>query len=117
MFTLAITHPHRSSVTTHPSREVALGELNQFLEATHHRLHVLTAEWMQASYEILGHGDRVVGHAAIDQICACTHAASDYAETSCTAITFDAGPFAECRCPGHRPVSTESHLFSPHPPS
>ena len=45
MFTLAITHPHRSSVTTHVSREVALGELDRFLEATRHRLRVVTADW------------------------------------------------------------------------
>ena len=113
MFTLAITHPHRSSVTTHPSREVALGELYQFLKAMHHRLRVLTADWTQASYEIVAHGGRVAGHAAIDEICVCAHPARDHKETGCTAIAFDTGPFAECRCPGHRPVDTEAHLFSP----
>jgi hypothetical protein len=117
MFALTINHPHVSSVTTHPSREVARGQLDQFLDATGQRLRVVAAGWTHASYEILAHGDHVVGHAAIDEICACTHAAHDHEETGCTAISFDARPFAECRCAGHRPADTEADLFSPDVPT
>jgi hypothetical protein len=111
MFVLRLNHPHTSSVTHHPSREVALVCLHCFLESTGHRLHVATATWTHARYEILDQCDHVVGHAAVDEICACTHIARDHEETGCTAISFDAGPVAECRCPGHRPVSGEPSLF------
>jgi hypothetical protein len=115
MFTLTISHPRCSSTTSHPSREVALGQLDRFIEATGSRLHVVTAAWTQASYHILGHTDRIVGAAAIDEICACTHPARDHEESGCTAISFDAGPFAECRCAGHRPTHAETDLFSSDP--
>ena len=112
MFALTINHPHISSMTTHPSREVALGQLNRFLDATDHRPRVVTATWTHSSYEILGHGVQIVGHAAVDEICACTHTARDHEEMGCTAISFDGGPIAECRCAGHRPVNNEADLFS-----
>jgi hypothetical protein len=112
MFALTVNHPHVTSTTTHPSRETAVGKLDQFLDAAEYRPRVVAAVWTHASYEILGHGDHIVGHAAIDEICACTHAARDHEETGCTAISFEAGPFAECGCTGHRPVDTEADLFS-----
>lgn len=112
MFALTINHPHESSRTTHPSREVALGQLDQFLDATDHRPRVVAATWTHASYEILSRGGRVVGRAAIDEICGCTHAARDHEEIGCTGISFDAGPFAECCCNGHRPACAEADLFA-----
>lgn len=111
MFALTVNHPHAISVTTHPSRETALGQLDQFLDATAHRPRVVAAAWTHASYEILDHGDHVVGHAAIDEICVCTHVVRDHAETGCTAISFDTGSFAECRCTGHRPDCADPALF------
>jgi len=54
MFALNINHPHVTSMTTHPSRETALGQLDQFLDATDHRPRVVAATWTHASYEILG---------------------------------------------------------------
>jgi hypothetical protein len=117
MFTLAIADADSTAVSTHPSRDVAYAELVTFLEATGQRLRVVAAGWTRADYEILGHDDRLIGHAAIDELCACTHAARDHEETGCTAISFDAGPFAECGCGGHRSVCGEPPLFStPHPP-
>lgn len=117
MFALTINHPCASAMTTHPGRELAVGQFDQFLDAADLRPRVVAATWTHASYEILGEGDRVVGHAAIDEICLCTHAARDHEETGCTAISFDAGPFAECSCAGHRPVCTEADLFAPEVPT
>jgi hypothetical protein len=111
MFALTINHPHVTSMTTHPNRETALGRLDQFLDTTDQRPRVVAAAWTHASYEILGHGDHVVGHAAIDEICRCTHAARDHEETGCAAILFDAGPVAECGCTGHQPLSGDPALF------
>jgi len=112
MFTLTISHPRASSTTTHPSREVAASQLNRFLKATDHRPRVVTASWTHASYEILGADDHIAGHATIDEICECTHPARDHEETGCTAISFDAGPFAECGCSAHRSTCTEDDLFA-----
>jgi hypothetical protein len=112
MFALTINHPDASAETTHASRDIAYAELVTFVEATGHRLHVEAATWTRANYQILGHGDRIIGNAAIDEICACTHTEREHTETGCTAISFDAGPFAECACTGHRPIDTEADLFS-----
>jgi hypothetical protein len=117
MFTLAIADADTTTVSTHPGRDVAYAELVTFLEATGRRLRVVAAAWTHADYEILGHDDRLIGHAAIDEICACTHAERDHEETGCTAISFDAGPFAECRCAGHWPTCTEADLFAPDVPT
>jgi hypothetical protein len=111
MFAVTINHPHVTSMTTHPSRETALGQLDQFLDATDHRPRVVAATWTHARYEILGHGDHVVGHAAIEEICACTHPARDHDETGCTAASFVADRYIECRCAGHRPLSGDPALF------
>jgi hypothetical protein len=112
MFALNINHPHVTSMTTHPSRETALGQLDQFLDGTDHRPRVVAATWTHASYEILGAtGNRVIGHAVIDELCACAHPERDHEETGCTAISLDAGPVAECRCTGHRPLSGDPALF------
>jgi hypothetical protein len=116
MFALTINHPRTGSLTTHASRDVAYSELVTFVEATGHGLRIEAATWTRANYQILGHNDRIVGHAAIDEICACTHAARDHDETGCTAISFDAGPFAECGCTSHRPVDAEADLFSSEAP-
>jgi hypothetical protein len=116
MFALTINHPRTSSLTTHPGREVAYANLITFLAATGHRPRALDANWTRSDFEIIGHDDRIVGHAAIDEICACMHTARDHEETGCTAISFDAGPFAECGCTGHRPVDTEADLFSSEAP-
>jgi hypothetical protein len=43
-----------------------------FLEATGQRLRVVAAGWTRADYEVLGRDDRLIGHAAIDELCACT---------------------------------------------
>lgn len=117
MFTLAITHPQTSPVTTHPSREVALGRLVQFLEATGHRSHVITATWTHAEYKIVSGSGCIVGHAVLDEICVCTHAACEHEETGCNAISFETGPFAECRCDGHQPLSSEAGLFAAEVPT
>ncbi|MDT5181976.1 MAG: hypothetical protein QOI29_134 [Mycobacterium sp.] len=117
MFALTINHPRTSSLITHPSRDIAYGELVTFVEATGHGLRVEAATWTRADYQILGHDDRVIGHAAIDEICACTHTEREHTETGCTAISFDAGPFAECGCTGHRPVDAEADLFSSEAPT
>ena len=113
MFTLTINHPNNSAETTHASRDVAYGELVTFVEATGHGLRVAAATWTRAKYQILGDDDRVIGHAAIDEICACTHAEREYGEIGCTAISFGNGPFAECACTGHRPVDIEADLLTP----
>jgi hypothetical protein len=117
MFALTINHPKTSAETTHASRDVAYAKLVAFLAATGHGLRVEAATWTRANYQILGHDDRIVGHAAIDEICACTHAERDHAETGCAAISFDAGPFAECGCTGHRPVDAEADLFPSEAPA
>jgi hypothetical protein len=117
MFALTINHPRTSSLTTHSSRDVAFAALGTFVEATGHSLSVEAATWTRANYQILGHDGRVLGHAAIDEICACTHTEREHAEIGCTAISFDAGPFAECGCTGHRPVDTEADLFSSEAPT
>lgn len=112
MFTLSISHPRASAVTTHPGREVALAALERFLRSTGHGWRVVTAAWTRADYEILGALGDVVGHAAIDEICTCGHTARDHEEIGCTAISFDTGPFAECPCDGHRPRTAEAGLFT-----
>jgi hypothetical protein len=112
MFALTINHPDTSVETAHASRDVAYAELVTFVEARGHGLRVETATWTRADYQILGHDERVLGHAALDEICVCTHAEREHTETGCTAISFDAGPCADCRCTGHRPVDTEADLFS-----
>ena len=112
MFTLTINHPDTSAETTHASRDIAYATLVTFVEATGHGLRVEAATWTRANYQILGHDDRIIGHAAIDEICACTHTEREHTETGCTAISFDAGPFAECSCTGHRPIDAEADLFS-----
>jgi hypothetical protein len=118
MFALANNHPRTRSVTTHSSREVARAELARFLnDATAHRQRVIRASCTHASYEILGHGDRVIGHPAIDELCACTHTEREHGEMGCTAISFEEGPFAECRCSGHRPVCAEPELFTSEVPT
>jgi hypothetical protein len=117
MFTLTIAHPQTSAVTAHPSREVALAELHRFLQSTGHRHRVVTAAWTHADYEIVGGGGHTVGRAAIDEICACGHTARDHEEIGCTAISFEAGPFAECSCEGHRAATTEANLFAPEVPT
>lgn len=117
MYTLTIDHPHTSAVTTHPSREVAYAELVTFLEATHQTLRVVAASWTRASYDIIGHADHVVGRAAIDEICICTHTARDHEEMGCTAISLQPGPLAECGCTGHRPQCVEVALFTPEAPT
>jgi len=117
MFTLTISHPQTSAVTTHPGREVALAALERFLRTIGQRRRIVTAIWTQADYEILGGDGRVVGSAAIDEICVCSHAARDHDEIGCTAITFGPGPFAECHCAGHRPANTEADLFAPEVPT
>ena len=117
MFTLTISHPQRSTVTTHPGREVALAALEQFLRTIGQRHRIITAIWTQTDYEILGGDGCVVGSAAIDEICVCSHAARDHDEIGCTAITFAAGPFAECHCGGHRPAIAEADLFAPEVPT
>jgi hypothetical protein len=88
---LAIADVDTTTVSSHPSRDVAYAELVMFLEATGQRLRVVAAGWTRADYEVLGRDDRLIGHAAIDELCACTHAARDHDETGCTAISFDAG--------------------------
>ncbi|AGB26843.1 hypothetical protein Mycsm_06727 (plasmid) [Mycobacterium sp. JS623] len=117
MFTRTIHHPQTSALTTHPGREVALAALEQFLRTTgqHHR--ISTAIWTHADYEILDGDGGIVGSAAIDEICVCSHAARDHDEIGCTAITFAAGPLAECPCQGHRPVIAEADLFAPEVPT
>ena len=112
MFTLTINHPDTSAETTHASRDIAYATLVTFVEATGHGLRVEAATWTRANYQILGDDDRIIGHAAIDEICACTHTEREHTETGCTAISFDAGPFAECSCTGHRPIDAEADLFS-----
>src|SRR5438105_4489928 len=112
MFTLTINNPNCSSMASHPSREVALDQLHQFLTQTGQRLRVLSATWTHARYEILQRTDDVVGHAAIDELCVCTHPARDHEETGCTAISFDPGPFAECSCAAHRPGCADPGLFA-----
>jgi hypothetical protein len=112
MFALTINHAVTSVETTHASRDVAYAELVAFVEAAGHGLRVEAATWTGANYHILGHDEHVIGRAALDEICACTHTERDHAATGCTAISFDAGPFAECGCTGHRPVDTEADLFS-----
>ena len=112
MFTLTIGHPRRVATTSHPNRETALAALEEFLRTSRNRRRVATASWTHASYQILGDADDIVGHAAIDEICACTHPARDHPESGCTAISFDTGPFVQCPCPGHRPACTETDLFS-----
>jgi hypothetical protein len=79
----------------------------------HSNERVVVVGWTRADYEVLGRDDRLIGRAAIDELCACTHAARDHDETGCTAISFVAGRFAECRCAGHRPACTEAELFAP----
>ncbi|MBE1551881.1 hypothetical protein GGC64_005968 [Mycobacterium sp. OAS707] len=113
MFRLTISHPQTSAVTTHPGREVALAALERFLRTIGQRHRIITATWTQADYEILAGRGRVVGSAAIDEICVCSHAARDHGEIGCTAITFGPGPFAECHCTGHSPVIVEADLFAP----
>ena len=117
MFALTINHPHASSMTQHPSREVALAYLHRLLDPTGHRLRVAAAAWTHASYEILDHDDHVVGHATIDEICVCTHSARDHEETGCTALLFGSGPVADCGCAGHRPTDTEEGLFATEMPA
>jgi hypothetical protein len=117
MFALTINHPGASLLTTHSGRDVAYAALVTFVEARGHGLRVEAATWTRANYQILGHDDRVLGHAAIDEICACTHTEREHAETGCTAISFGAGPFAECECTGHRPVDAEADLFSSEAPT
>jgi hypothetical protein len=112
MFALTINHPGASSLATHSGRDVAYAALVTFVEATGHGLRVEAATWTRADYQIVDHDDRVLGHATIDEVCGCTHAEREHTETGCTAISFDAGPFAECGCTGHRPVDTEADLFS-----
>ena len=112
MFALTINHPQVTSMTTHPSRETAVGQLDQFLDVTDHRPRVVAATWTRADFETLGHDDRVIGHAAIDELCACMHAEREHDETGCAAISFESGPFAECRCTGHCPTDTEADLFA-----
>jgi hypothetical protein len=112
MFTLNISHPQTSAVTTHPGREVALATLERFLRTIGQRHRIVTAIWTQADYEILGRCGRVVGSATIDEICVCSHPARDHDEIGCTAISFDTGPFAECHCEGHRPAIAEADLFA-----
>jgi hypothetical protein len=116
MFALKIDHPNTCVETTHVSRDVAYAALVTLVEATGHGLRVEAATWTRATYQILGRDDCVIGHATIDEICACTHAARDHEETGCTAISFDVGPFAECGCTGHRPVDAEADLFSSEAP-
>jgi hypothetical protein len=116
MFALTINHPNTSAETAHVSRDIAYAKLVTFVEAAGHGLRVEAATWTRANYQILCHDDRVIGHAAIDEICVCTHAEREHTETGCTAISFDAGPFAECGCTGHRPVDTEAELFAPEVP-
>ena len=117
MFKLKITHPLAPVATSHPSREVALGRLEQFLQSTGHHARVVTATWTDANYEILGGSGHVVGHAAIDEICGCSHAAREHNDMGCTAISLDTGPFAECNCDGHQPANTEADLFAAEVPT
>ena len=117
MFTLAIADADTTTVSAHPSRDLAYAALVTFLEATGQRLRVVAAGWTRADYEIRGHDDHLIGHATIDELCACTHAEREHEETGCTAISFEAGPFAECRCAGHRPACTEADLFAPYVPT
>jgi hypothetical protein len=120
MFTLAIADADTTTVSTHPSREVAYAELVAFAEATGHRLHVTAASWTHTRYRITTgcSGEPVYGHAVIDELCACEHTEREHDETGCTAMQMRSSRIAQCPCAHHQPVCGEPSLFAePHPTS
>ena len=127
MFHLAIDHHASIDTTTHPNREVALGELVKFLDKIDCDYRVSQATWEHSTYEVLHRADltdtqcsapAVVGHAVIQEICECADPFDDHDESGCNALKTINGRLTRCPCPpAHRPQTSEATLFDDHPPA
>ena len=93
MFQLVIEHQGGVDVTTHPSREVTLGELVAFLNGIGCDYRVIQATWEHSSYDLVTQhhlatahdvSPPVCGHAVIEEICACGHTERDHDDAGCT---------------------------------
>jgi hypothetical protein len=88
MFALTIEADDTTSVTTHPSREVAYAELVTFLESSGHPWRIAHASSTHSRFAI---GEPSTGHAVIDELCACAHTEREYDESGCTVMEFQTG--------------------------
>jgi hypothetical protein len=111
VYRLTIDLPPLVSTSAHRTREAAFAALRQHFSATDHDRHLAEASWTHSRYDLTINAT-VIGHAVIDELCACEHTHREHDEVGCTVTEVGPAGLADCACRSYEPVRDDPALFA-----